>query len=614
MAERPKGNFWFELGIVVLTIALLFSILYPKKIWEKQKELQNVCRARMEAIQQAEFQYMSLMNTYEDTLDKMMQVINQDMGALQALDTSLNWDGIVKQEELKRLVMGKTLPADLRELIIYKIHNRYPLGRLAKWDSLEYDLLDDLMEEIAFSDSSARLDTLVEWRALLGEVGFWKAYENSQVPLNIKNTIRRDLRRDVNIEETRAWKYMRPFFIDTLKDIIVIAETPNVWEPEQKDEWEKFAKKNWESEMDSMSDAEKDSMWIIHQKDFWERENDAIWKAERKAIWRQTGKEWTENNRATWERLIEREWELSAKKDWEEMHTVGQPDTVIQAFKAAKDSLWHAQMDSIRAQNFESWKKKEKKYIDGVIDELWDREKRAEWEPEAYQRWLSEKRKEFDEFWSDLKKGIWNDLRYSLWENEQNRWSQKLGLLARLDRCVNWRDLVGDHATAIVDNLNLPDNQILWNDIESFDPKKGSALVYYGVAPLFRSDLLDSILTAPEVHLPYVIEVEDTTVLKKFSVACPIKEMDYEKYLFGVRAPVVLYYTGTQYRGFGIRFPFVRKVGAKRAYIEKVDPITGEVVEVILKPSFFERVFGAKSITTHGYIDKDGKKSWVKKG
>ena len=614
MAERPKGNFWFELGIAVFTIALLFSILYPKKVWNKQKELQNICRTRMEAIQQAEFQYMSLTNTYEDTLDKMMEVINQDMGALQALDTSLNWDGIVKRAELKRLVMGKPMPADLRELILYKIQNEYPLGRLARWDSLEYDLLEELEEEIAFSDSSARLDTLIEWRTLLGEVGFWKAYETSKVPLNIKNTVRRDLRRDVNIEETRAWKYMRPFFIDTLKDIIVIAETPDVWEPEQKDEWEQLAKKTWESEMDSMSGVEKDSIWIIHQKDFWERENDAVWKAERNAIWKQTGKEWTENNRATWERIIERQWELSVKKDWEDKYTVGQPDTVIQTFKAAKDSLWRAQVDSIRAKNFETWKKKEKKYVESEIEGLWDREKRAEWEPEAYQRWLSEKSKKFDEFWRDLKEGIWNDLRYSLWENEQSRLSQKLGLLARLDRCVNWHGLIGNNVTAIVDNLNLPDNQMLWQKIERFDPKKGSALVYYGVSPLFRSNLLDSILTGPEVHLPYEIEVEDTTVLKKFSVACPIKEMDYEKYVFGLRVPLVLYYEGKKYRGFAIQFPFIRKVGSKRAYVEKVDPNTGEVVEVILKPSLFEMIFGAKSISSHGYIDKDGKKSWIKKG
>jgi hypothetical protein len=614
MAERPKGNFWFELGIVVLTIALLFSILYPKKIWEKQKEFQNVCRARMEAIQQAEFQYMSLINTYTDTLDTLMRVINEDMGALQALDTSLNWDGIVKKGELERLVMGKNMPADLRELIISKIHNDQPLGRLAKWDSLEYDLLDKLKEQLALSDSSAQLDTLVNWRALLGELGFWKAYEAAQIPLNVKNNIRRDLRRDAVIEETRAWNYLRSFFIDTLKDIIIIAETPDVWEAEQKDEWEKLAKNNWESEMDALSDVEKDSIWLNHQKEFWDRENDAIWKADRKDIWKKTGDEWKENNRATWERLIEREWELSTKKDWEEMHTANQPDSVIEAFKSAKDSLWRAQVDSIRAQNFESWKKKEKKYVEGVIDELWTREKRAEWETSAYQRWLTEKRENFDEFWSELKEGVWNDLRYSLWEIEEKRLAQKLGLLARLDRCVNWRDLVGNDVQAIVDGLNLPDNQMLWQKIDRFDPKKGSALVHYGVAPLFREELLDSILTCPEVHLRYEIDVEDTTVLKRFSVSCPIKEMNFEKYIFGLRAPVVLYYQGTEFKGMGIQFPFVRKVGTKRAYVEKVDPATGEITEMVLKPTLFEKVFGAKSITPHGYIDKDGKKSWVKKG
>ena len=41
--------------------------------------------------------------------------------------------------------------------------------------------------------------------------------------------------------------------------------------------------------------------------------------------------------------------------------------------------------------------------------------------------------------------------------------------------------------------------------------------------------------------------------------------------------------------------------------------MTGETDQELLKPNFIEKVFGAKSITPHGYIDKDGKKSWTKK-
>jgi len=614
MADRPKGNLWLELGIVVLTIALLFTILYPKKIWSEQEQLTSICRSRMEALQQMEYQYLNIANTYEDTLDLLLSAIKQDTNSLMALDTTINWDGVVARPVLKQLVTKASLPQDLRQLIMSRIDQGYPLGNLAKWDSLSFRLISDLKGEIAKADTSNLLDSSVDWRLLLGESKFWTIFENTNIPRNRKIDARKALRRGNPVQETPAWEHLRDTLLIELNHVIDIAEMENVWNADEKDVWEEQAREAWEKEKDAISDVEKDTLWLEYQSKFWDKESDLIWKRDRKKIWKREGNDWKEDNRDTWMRIVENEWKMQTKKDWLAAHKEGKPDSVIQAFEAVKDSLWRAEADSLKEATFKSWCKKENKYIKNKIDEIWELERRSEWEPDAKEKWLNEKRKHFDDFWTELKEGIWNDLRYDFWLEEEKKREQKASALTKLDKAVVWKNVIDEDIQNLVQNLDLPDCGALWKKIDSHDEKEGSALIALGVAPIFRNTLLDSVLKCPELHIAYNVDIDTTERIQRFSISCPIKDKEYEKYIFGLRAPVALLYKGTAFDRMVLRFPFVKKVMAKKAYVEQVDSETGEIKEVILKPGFFERGFGAKKIASHGMITKEGKNSWSKRG
>ena len=209
----------------------------------------------MEAIQHAEYQYLNAVNMYEDTLENLLGVVKADTSLLLALDTTINWDGIVSEAELHKMFMEKSFPEDLRNLIAQKIDEDLPLGNLAKWDSLEYILLTYLEQEILNADSSVLLDSLVDWRLLLGESKFWTLYEDVKIPQSIKNRSRLALRKEEPVHETSAWKYLRDTLLVTLDEVVEVANMKDVWSKEEKDDWEKQERASWEAEMDAMSDT-----------------------------------------------------------------------------------------------------------------------------------------------------------------------------------------------------------------------------------------------------------------------------------------------------------------------------------------------------------------------
>ena len=55
MAERPRGNIFYEIVILILIIGLIGTILYPSRVWQNEEELQDICRNRMDAISQLQY-------------------------------------------------------------------------------------------------------------------------------------------------------------------------------------------------------------------------------------------------------------------------------------------------------------------------------------------------------------------------------------------------------------------------------------------------------------------------------------------------------------------------------------------------------------------------------
>jgi len=72
---RPKGSLVYEIIIVVLIGVLVGTILVPKHVWEKVERETQICRHRMERIQDAELLYIGWANDYSDTLEKVIDFV-----------------------------------------------------------------------------------------------------------------------------------------------------------------------------------------------------------------------------------------------------------------------------------------------------------------------------------------------------------------------------------------------------------------------------------------------------------------------------------------------------------------------------------------------------------
>ncbi|MDZ7331849.1 MAG: hypothetical protein ONB31_07705 [candidate division KSB1 bacterium] len=70
-----KGSIILKLLIVILSAALVATILYPKKIWEQEERNTNTCRTNMDRIFKAEMIYLQHHNNYTDNLDQLISFI-----------------------------------------------------------------------------------------------------------------------------------------------------------------------------------------------------------------------------------------------------------------------------------------------------------------------------------------------------------------------------------------------------------------------------------------------------------------------------------------------------------------------------------------------------------
>ncbi|HEX9974453.1 MAG TPA: hypothetical protein VGD14_20460 [bacterium] len=75
---KSKGSILLEIIIVVLLVALFATILYPKRVWEREDKNTAVCRDNMDRIFKAELIYQKYHNNYTDTLANIISFIKND--------------------------------------------------------------------------------------------------------------------------------------------------------------------------------------------------------------------------------------------------------------------------------------------------------------------------------------------------------------------------------------------------------------------------------------------------------------------------------------------------------------------------------------------------------
>jgi len=75
---RPKGSIFYEILIVILTVILILTIWYPKKVWQKLDREEMLCHDRMHRVYDAEVLYNYKYSTYSDTLDSVIKYVKTD--------------------------------------------------------------------------------------------------------------------------------------------------------------------------------------------------------------------------------------------------------------------------------------------------------------------------------------------------------------------------------------------------------------------------------------------------------------------------------------------------------------------------------------------------------
>ena len=75
---KAKGSIILKILIVLLLVALVGTIMYPKKIWDEETKNTQICRDHMDRIFKAEVIYLQYNKNYTDSLSKLTSFFEKD--------------------------------------------------------------------------------------------------------------------------------------------------------------------------------------------------------------------------------------------------------------------------------------------------------------------------------------------------------------------------------------------------------------------------------------------------------------------------------------------------------------------------------------------------------
>ncbi|HHS13233.1 MAG TPA: hypothetical protein ENN03_05630 [bacterium] len=581
MAERPKGNLLYEILIVVLVIVLIGAIVYPANVWKHEEELQKNCRTRMEANHLIAQLYRNQFESYT-LLDSMKTAVIFRTENFAVLDSMIYWDGLVSSDRLKNIISSHRFPEELRALIWDRLENKKPLAHLTYWDDLDTRLMN-LLEEQLHADSVEieKIETAVDFQTLIGEEGINIWLNDESIPRTVRSVSRTLVRRGNKLQETRYWSHFRPLAMDTLKALVRIASPEIVWTADEKDRWEVVRRNEWEQEMNQYTNAQKDSVWESLERRFWDKDKELLWKRDRHRLWKEEGEEWKDENEVIWTRVMESQWRAERRNSWRNETLASLPDSIRPAFPAMADSLWRAATDSLRREEFPEWLKNNRKKVEQTVQDLWESERRLTWEDDAREVWVKQKESHKDRLWVEIKEEIWNTEKGRFWKEEVDKLEQKNSVRRHIDRAVTWIDLVDpEELEFLVNELALPNQRGLHKEIDHLQKERSrinakySVLYRLGLVELFRDALIENLSVCPVAGEKYLVNVVNVEAGSFMGIECPIQDI------------------------------------GKISRAVRIDTASGDTTYIRLKTPFLRKILGGASISNHGNIDEDGKKSW----
>ncbi len=155
MAEqRAKGSIIYELLIVILAVALVGSIVYPKKLADQEQKNTQLCRDRMSTILDAELVYLRYNGTYNDTLDRVIEFLRTDPRFATYVDSAIGGqiDSIVttlnqfrdQEQAILSLLPSATDTVMIDSLSDMQLDLKMASRRLAGFVEFVHDRMKDL--------------------------------------------------------------------------------------------------------------------------------------------------------------------------------------------------------------------------------------------------------------------------------------------------------------------------------------------------------------------------------------------------------------------------------------------------------------------------------------
>ncbi|MDZ7344558.1 MAG: hypothetical protein ONA90_08580 [candidate division KSB1 bacterium] len=145
-----KGSILYKILIVLLTAALVVSIIYPKTLWEREAKNQELCRNRMSNLYNAELQYQSTNARFSGEATELLSFIKADSRYAKRLDSLVVQPikvAIQKLDSVRQIQMrADTLIASL-------ISKGSSTNRL---DSAVVDSIDRLEDQVIWDSRAVR--------------------------------------------------------------------------------------------------------------------------------------------------------------------------------------------------------------------------------------------------------------------------------------------------------------------------------------------------------------------------------------------------------------------------------------------------------------------------
>jgi hypothetical protein len=169
-ALRVKGSIILELLAVLLAVALIFSLVYPQRLWKAEEKNQELCRDNLWHIWFAEITYMEEKLAYNDTLQKVVDFIVSDTTSLK-LHRFTNLDTILAGEIIKNF-QGLT---DTVSITVDSVFGEGPDSVITNIVNVEVGALVDSM--LAFANDvdldtteAFVLDSLRSWELFAAKI------------------------------------------------------------------------------------------------------------------------------------------------------------------------------------------------------------------------------------------------------------------------------------------------------------------------------------------------------------------------------------------------------------------------------------------------------------